>query len=48
MDAAYNRFSWNDPKDLPDWFTDDEAKHYRPQVYSKAVPTCIHYTVSII
>ncbi|CAM9182039.1 unnamed protein product [Choristocarpus tenellus] len=32
VDAAYNRFSWNDDADLPDWFTDDEHKHYRPQV----------------
>ncbi|CAM9283832.1 unnamed protein product [Discosporangium mesarthrocarpum] len=32
VDAAYNRFSWNDDADLPDWFKDDESKHYRPQV----------------
>lgn len=32
VDAAYNRFSWNDDADLPDWFVDDEKKHYRPQV----------------
>ncbi|CAM9476302.1 unnamed protein product [Ectocarpus sp. 6 AP-2014] len=31
-DAAYNRFSWNDDADLPDWFVDDEKRHYRPQV----------------
>lgn len=32
VDASYNRFAWNDPGDLPDWFVDDEAKHYRPQL----------------
>lgn len=32
VDAAYNRFSWNDDADLPDWFADDEKRHYRPQV----------------
>lgn len=32
VDAAYNRFSWNDDSDLPDWFVDDEKRHYRPQV----------------
>lgn len=32
VDAAYNRFSWNDDTDLPDWFIDDEKRHYRPQV----------------
>ncbi len=32
MDAAYNRYSWNDPKGLPSWFVDDEERHYRPQV----------------
>lgn len=32
VDAAYNRFSWNDDANLPDWFVDDEKRHYRPQV----------------
>eukprot|EP01084_Bolivina_argentea_P295636 509029_1 len=32
MDAAYNRYAWNDPKGLPAWFIDDEERHYRPQV----------------
>eukprot|EP00578_Thalassiosira_sp_NH16_P008510 CAMPEP_0181118856 /NCGR_PEP_ID=MMETSP1071-20121207/23300_1 /TAXON_ID=35127 /ORGANISM="Thalassiosira sp., Strain NH16" /LENGTH=1066 /DNA_ID=CAMNT_0023203381 /DNA_START=47 /DNA_END=3247 /DNA_ORIENTATION=+ len=32
VDASYNRFAWNDPQDLPDWFIDDENKHYRPQL----------------
>ena len=32
VDASYNRFAWNDPVDLPDWFQDDEKRHYRPQL----------------
>lgn len=32
VDASYNRFAWNDPSDLPDWFVDDESKNYRPQL----------------
>ena len=32
VDASYNRFAWNDPRDLPAWFVDDEKRHYRPQV----------------
>ncbi|CAM9642649.1 unnamed protein product [Chrysoparadoxa australica] len=32
VDASYNRYAWNDPKNLPDWFLDDETKHNRPQV----------------
>ena len=32
VDASYNRFAWNDPEDLPDWFVDDENKNYRPQL----------------
>ena len=32
VDASYNRFAWNDPEGLPDWFLDDENKHYRPQL----------------
>ena len=31
-DASYNRFAWNDPNDLPEWFVDDEVRHYRPQL----------------
>jgi AdoMet-dependent rRNA methyltransferase SPB1 len=33
VDASYNRYAWNDPGDLPDWFVDDENKHYRPQLH---------------
>ena len=32
VDASYNRFAWNDPQGLPDWFVDDENKNYRPQL----------------
>ncbi|GMH75402.1 hypothetical protein TrRE_jg227, partial [Triparma retinervis] len=32
VDSSYNRFAWNDPADLPDWFQDDEKRHYRPQL----------------
>jgi AdoMet-dependent rRNA methyltransferase SPB1 len=26
------RYAWNDATNLPDWFLDDEAKNYRPQI----------------
>jgi AdoMet-dependent rRNA methyltransferase SPB1 len=32
VDASYNRFTWNDAKDLPTWFLDDEMKHNKPQL----------------
>jgi len=32
VDASYNRFAWNDPEGLPEWFQDDESKNYRPQL----------------
>jgi AdoMet-dependent rRNA methyltransferase SPB1 len=32
IDASYNRYAWNDSESLPDWFLDDEEKHYRPQI----------------
>lgn len=32
VDASYNRYAWNDPDGLPDWFVDDENKHHRPQL----------------
>ena len=36
VDASYNRFAWNDAGDLPEWFVDDEEKHFRPQVCMNA------------
>lgn len=32
VDASYNRFAWNDPKNLPSWFVDDEMRHNKPQL----------------
>ena len=32
VDASYNRYAWNDPKELPSWFLDDEIRHNRPQL----------------
>jgi len=32
VDASYNRFTWNDSKDLPSWFVDDERQHNKPQI----------------
>ena len=32
VDASYNRFAWNDPAELPEWFVDDESRHYRPNL----------------
>ena len=32
VDASYNRFTWNDPNDLPSWFMDDERQHNKPQI----------------
>ncbi len=43
MDAAYNRYAWNDPKGLPAWFVDDEERHYRPQV---PIPKHLLYRMS--
>lgn len=37
VDASYNRFAWNDAGDLPEWFVDDEEKHFRPQVMNDAI-----------
>ena len=32
VDASYNRYAWNDPGGLPEWFVDEEKKFYRPQL----------------
>lgn len=43
IDSSYNRYSWNDPKDLPEWFLDDEMRHNKPQI---PVPTSLVDQVS--
>eukprot|EP01038_Epipyxis_sp_PR26KG_P008579 gene8579-11592_t len=32
VDASYNRYAWNDSKDMPSWFLDDELRHNKPQL----------------
>eukprot|EP00924_Labyrinthula_sp_SR-Ha-C_P013003 augustus_masked-scaffold_12-processed-gene-6.59-mRNA-1 protein AED:0.01 eAED:0.01 QI:0/-1/0/1/-1/1/1/0/921 len=32
LDQAYNRYAFNDPEGLPDWFVDDETRHFKPQL----------------
>ena len=32
IDDSHNRYSWGDAKELPDWFTSDEAKHMKRTV----------------
>lgn len=32
IDAAYNRFAWNDPEDLPEWFVNEESKYSKPEM----------------
>jgi len=43
VDASYNRFAWNDPKELPSWFLDDEMRHNKPQL---PIPTALLEQVS--
>jgi AdoMet-dependent rRNA methyltransferase SPB1 len=46
VDASYNRFAWNDPKDLPSWFLDDEIRHNKPQIpVPGALLDQVHYCV---
>ena len=32
VDALYNRYAWNDPSNLPDWFVNGKNKHYGPHL----------------
>ena len=32
IDDGFNRYSLNSKDDLPTWFLDDEAKHYKPNI----------------
>ena len=32
IDSSFNRYVFNDPEDLPQWFVDDEKKYNRPQL----------------
>jgi AdoMet-dependent rRNA methyltransferase SPB1 len=32
IDAAYNRYAFNDAEDLPSWFVEDENMHNKPQM----------------
>merc|ERR1719482_2261600 len=32
IDSGYNRYAWNDPEDLPDWFTLEEKKYTKPEM----------------
>ena len=33
LDSTYNRYSnYDDPAILPQWFVEDEAKHYKPNL----------------
>lgn len=32
IESTYNKYTWNDRDDLPEWFVEDESQHNTPQV----------------
>ena len=32
IDGAFNRYAFNDPEGLPEWFTNDEGRHNKPSM----------------
>ncbi|KAI8809255.1 Spb1 C-terminal domain-containing protein [Cladochytrium replicatum] len=32
IDGSFNRYAYNDPEGLPEWFMDDENRHNKPQM----------------
>ena len=32
IDDSFNRYTFNDPNDLPGWFTQDESRHNKPSM----------------
>jgi len=32
LDSTYNRYNFDDPERMPDWFTEDQNKHYKAEL----------------